>query len=244
MSDVENLHELYSTAGILLVDAQGHDIISAKIASTIHDTFHAFLLSEIDHHGKTTPGFFERMNLRMAQSVTPRNVLQKKEMEDARETATMLYGEVQPSGHFRFVNFGHPPPLLFSTKCKTFVRMDRSRMVQFPPLGLEVAEDYPDRSRYYSLQFREKRTMASDITDLELIRSGDMLLLYTDGVYDGSDERDRQQLEALLSHACTLSAKAICAEVLKFAQAKDELLRKAGEADRIDDKTVFLIRRT
>src|SRR3954469_1768553 len=33
----EVLHELYTTAGVLLVDAQGHGIISAKIASTVHD---------------------------------------------------------------------------------------------------------------------------------------------------------------------------------------------------------------
>src|ERR1700741_725876 len=38
----EDLHELYSTAGVLIVDAQGHGIISAKIASTVHATFHAF----------------------------------------------------------------------------------------------------------------------------------------------------------------------------------------------------------
>ena len=30
----EELHDLYSTAGILVVDAQGHGIIAAKIAST------------------------------------------------------------------------------------------------------------------------------------------------------------------------------------------------------------------
>jgi len=48
----EDLHELYSTAGVLVVDAQGHGIISAKIASTVHDTFHALMLSELDHRGK------------------------------------------------------------------------------------------------------------------------------------------------------------------------------------------------
>src|SRR5262249_6638653 len=37
----EDLRELYTTAGVLLVDAEGHGIISAKIASTVHDTFHA-----------------------------------------------------------------------------------------------------------------------------------------------------------------------------------------------------------
>src|SRR5215469_13039213 len=49
----EDLSELFSTAGVLLVDAQGHGIISAKIASTVHDTFHALMLSELDHRGKT-----------------------------------------------------------------------------------------------------------------------------------------------------------------------------------------------
>jgi serine phosphatase RsbU (regulator of sigma subunit) len=50
----EDLHELYTTAGVLLVDAEGHGIISAKIASTVHDTFHALMLAELDHHGKYT----------------------------------------------------------------------------------------------------------------------------------------------------------------------------------------------
>src|SRR5580658_5457010 len=44
----EDLHELYSLAGVLLVDAEGHGIISAKIASTVHDTFHSLMLSELD----------------------------------------------------------------------------------------------------------------------------------------------------------------------------------------------------
>src|SRR5207244_11682364 len=51
----EDVHELYETAGVLLVDAQGHGIISAKIASTVHDTFHALMLAELDRRGKPTP---------------------------------------------------------------------------------------------------------------------------------------------------------------------------------------------
>src|SRR5579863_220647 len=49
----ENLHELYTTAGVLLVDAQGHGSIAAKIASTVHDTFHTAMLGELDSNGKT-----------------------------------------------------------------------------------------------------------------------------------------------------------------------------------------------
>src|ERR1700726_4336199 len=66
----EDLQELYTTAGVLLVDAQGHGIISAKIASTVHDTFHAFMLSELDRNGRTTPDMFEKINLSLGQSLT------------------------------------------------------------------------------------------------------------------------------------------------------------------------------
>lgn len=53
----EDLKELYTTAGVLLVDAEGHGIIAAKIASTVHDTFQALMLSELDHGGRLPRNF-------------------------------------------------------------------------------------------------------------------------------------------------------------------------------------------
>src|SRR5438477_1972998 len=158
----EDLHELYSTAGVLLVDAQGHGIISAKIASTVHDTFHALMLTELDRYGKTTPELFENINLRLALSITARNALGIVEKENAREIATMLYGEVRPGGLFRFVNFGHPPPLVFSAEYGRFMNIDESRMMQFLPLGLQIPRDHPDRKMYYSMTLRQRDVNCSD----------------------------------------------------------------------------------
>src|SRR5712664_552423 len=169
----EDLQELYTTAGVLLVDAQGHGIISAKIASTVHDTFHAFMLSELDHSGKTTPGFFEKINLRLAQSVTARNALGWDKDDNSREIATMLYGEVPPGGHFRFVNFGHPPPLVFSAEYQRFMEIDKSRTVQFLPLGLHIPENHPDRNRYFSLDSGEDNGNSSNVAELTLLSPGD-----------------------------------------------------------------------
>jgi len=239
----EDLHELYETAGVLLVDAEGHGVISAKIASTVHDTFHTSMLAELDRRGKTTPELFERINLRLAQSVTARNALGRTEREYAREIATMLYGEVHPSGHFRFVNFGHPPPLVFSAESRKFVPVDKSRMVQFMPLGLQIPEDYPDRNRYFSIQLRERQANSSDVAEITLTSPGDALFLYTDGVYDGSDGEERRQLEAVMRERCLLPAKEICDALLEYALTKDDHLRQIGEQDRIDDKTVFIIKR-
>ena len=239
----EDLKELYNTAGVLLVDAEGHGIIAAKIASTVHDTFQALMLSELDHRGKTTPELFERLNLRLAQSATARNALGKSQDENTQEIATMLYGEVRPYGNFRFVNFGHPPPLVFSAEYRKFMEVDRSRMVQFLPLGVQIPEDHPDRKRYLSLDYRKRRVKSSDLAEMTLMSPGDIFFLYTDGVFDGSDKEERAKLEDVMRDHYRESAKDICNALLDYAAKRDEVLRQAGEQYRIDDKTVFIIKR-
>ena len=240
----EDLLDLYSTAGVLVVDAQGHGLISAKIASTVHDTFHALILTELDRYGKTTPELFENLNLRLAQSVTARNALGINEKGNAREIATMLYGEVRPGGHFRFVNFGHPPPLVFSAEYSKLVKIDDARMVQFLALGLQLPADHPDRKKYYSMNLRLKEFMSSDLAEITLMSPGDILILYTDGVYDGSDQEARRQLEAVLREHHRKSARDICNALLDHAVRQDEHSRTSGEEDVIDDKTVLIVKRT
>jgi len=237
----EALEELYDTAGVLLVDAQGHGLIAAKIASTVHDTFHAFMLSDLDHHGTTTPELFENLNLRLAHSVTARNALGVSE-ENVREIATMLYGEVHPYGYFRFVNFGHPPPLVFSAEYLKFVELDKDRMVQFLPLGLQIPSDHPDRKRYFSMRLRRPAN-SSDVAEITLMSPGDILFLHTDGVYDGSDPQKRQSLEAVLRENYSKSAREICSALLDHAKQSDEERLQIGEGNLIDDKTVFIIKR-
>ena len=238
----EDLRDLYNTAGVLLVDAQGHDIISAKIASSVHDAFHALMLAELDRSGKTTPALFEQINLRFAHSMLARNALSLGK-KDAREIATMLYGEVHPYGYFRFVNFGNPPPLVFSAKYRKFLDIDKDQMVQFLALGLQIPEDHPDRNRYFSMQFRT-RVRSSDIAEINLMGPGDILFLYSDGVYDGSDDEERQHLESVLRDHDQRSAKDICEALSKHSARDDEHLRGIGEEDRIDDKTVVIIKRS
>jgi serine phosphatase RsbU (regulator of sigma subunit) len=239
----EVLQELHTTAGVLLVDAQGHGIISAKIASTVHDTFHAFMLAELDRSGKTTPDMFEKINLRLAESVTARNALGRDKDENSREIATMLYGEVRPSGHFRFVNFGHPPPLVFSAEYEKFMEIGKASMEQLLPLGLAIPEDNPDRNRYLSIALRARKMNSSDVADITLMSPGDIVFLYTDGVYDGSDEQDRIQIERVIREHRDESAKDICNAILTHALKQDDYLKQIGEPDRIDDKTAFVIKR-
>ena len=155
----------------------------------------------------------------------------------------MLYGEIRPSGNFRFVNFGHPPPLVYSAEFGRFVELDKSRMVQFLPLGLQIPEDHPDRNRYLSLDYRKRRVKSSDVVELTLMNAGDIFFLYTDGVYSGGDKEERNRLEVVMRELHQLSAKDICNALLDYALKRDDELRRNGEQDRIDDKTVFIIKR-
>jgi serine phosphatase RsbU (regulator of sigma subunit) len=238
----ENLQKLYSTAGVLVVDAQGHGILSAKIASTVHDTFHTAMLGELDSNGETTPDLFERINLRLAQSVTARNALGRDTNDTSRELATMVYGEIHTGGLFRFVNFGHPSPLVFSVEYGKFMNIEKEVMTQFPALGLEVPEDHPDRNKYVSIDRRATHIKSTDLEEITLMGRGDILFLYTDGVYDGSDEQDRREIEQIVEQHKWGSAKEICNAILEYALRNDDQLRKIGEPDRIDDKTVFIIK--
>lgn len=240
----EDLQELYSTAGVLIVDAQGHGIIPAKIASTVHDTFHALMLTELDRFGKTTPGLFENLNLRLAQSLTARNALGMSEADQAREIATMVYGEIHPGGSFRFANFGHPPPLVFSAKHSRLLAVHDDHMAQFLALGLQLPADHPDRRRYFSMNLRDRRIRSDDIAEITLINPGDILILYTDGVYDGSDIAGRQSLEAILQQYHNEPAKILCDKLMEFALLQDEVLRMNGDEALVDDKTVFVVKRT
>ena len=72
---------------------------------------------------------------------------------------------------------------------------------------------------------------------------GDLLFLYTDGVYDGSDEHDRLQIEQVIRAHKDESAREICNAILEYAVKQDERLEQIGEGDRIDDKTAFIIKR-
>src|SRR6202051_3517461 len=240
----EDLRDLYSTAGVLVVDAQGHGVISAKIASTVHDTFHALMLTELDRYGKTTPMLLEIINLRLAQSVTARNALGISEKENAREIATMLYGEVHPGGLFRFVNFGHPPPLVFSAESGRVLEQEGRCMVQFLALGLQIPTEHPDRKKYYSMTLRQRDCNCSDVAEITLMSPGDILVLYTDGVYDGSDKQMRELIETVLREHHRRSAREICNALLDCAVQQDNHLRDNGDEALIDDKTVFIVKRS
>ena len=90
---------------------------------------------------------------------------------------------------------------------------------------------------------RRSQMTASDLDEITLMNSGDIIFLYTDGVYDGDDDEDRKEIEQIFREYKKRPAREICNAILNYALRNDERLREIGEPDRIDDKTVFIIKR-
>ena len=57
-------------------------------------------------------------------------------------------------------------------------------------------------------------------------------------------EAERRLLEELMRSHSSLSPKEICAAVLDYSTRRDQRFRDLGEGDMVDDKTVFVIKRS
>jgi serine phosphatase RsbU (regulator of sigma subunit) len=84
---------------------------------------------------------------------------------------------------------------------------------------------------------------AFDMDEITLMSPGDIIFLYTDGVYDGDDAQGRQEIEQIIEEHKSQPAKEICNAILDYALRNDDRFRENGEPDCIDDKTVFIIKR-
>ena len=88
-------------------------------------------------------------------------------------------------------------------------------MVHFLPLGWRFPRIIRTGSDISRCTSGRRTADYSDIAEITLINPGDILFLYTDGVYDGSDEEVRRDLEELMGDRCLLSAKDICNAMLE-----------------------------
>ena len=55
--------------------------------------------------------------------------------------------------------------------------------------------------------------------------------------------RSRQEIEKVIQEHKQRPAREICNAILDYALRNDDRLRQIGESDRIDDKTVFIIKK-
>jgi serine phosphatase RsbU (regulator of sigma subunit) len=212
------LQSLKSCGGILVADVAGHHFRDAMRALMLHQAFHTAALYEMDLNGEITVRLFEQVNTRFLKSTTLRNLAAAP---DRSSFITLLYGEIWDTGRFRFVNAGHPLPLVFSREYDRFVDISPDRMRSYPPIGLQPTEGSAD-ARHYERSLGYKKRYR--VNELNLMGEGDVLLLYTDGLTDPFSPYTREQLERVVSRAKDGNAKDICAAIIEDRRTAAEII--------------------
>lgn len=215
-----HLEERKRRAGIAIIDVSGHQITDALLAAMLHQAFLLGAIYELDVNGHITERLFENLNTRFYNSSSVSKFL------------TMLYGEICDDGSFRFLSAAHPMPVIFSRELDRIVDVPEQRT--FPPIGTLPSENDIDRSANKSvLGYKDPYR----VNELDLIGSGDIMLLYTDGLTDHcSDESEYfpNRLESVLRQHKDDSAREICT-------ALEEDIREFGTRE--DDISFALIKR-
>ncbi len=220
---VERLNSLKYKAGILLSDVCGHSITDYLLNAMLHQSFLVGASYELNNNGEITIDLFETINQRFHQS------------SSIDKFITMIYGEIQNNGDFRFISAGHQLPLIFSNEYNTIVNIDNLNLINYPPIGTLPSESYIDKQKTENMLGFKKRY---SLNKLSMMGYGDILLLFTDGFTEqksGQLNYIASRLEQQLIATKYLSAKDI------FTGIKEDFKKFCIEPD--DDATIIIIKK-
>ena len=220
---VEKLYLNKRRTGVLVADVSGHNITDALLAAMLHQAFLTGVQYELLHNGEVTAELFEIINTRFFNS------------SSFSKFITLIYGEIWDNGNFNFINAGHPPPVVFSNKFSKLIKISHERVVHFPPIGtLPSREDIDSHRIITHLGYKKKYS----INTINLMGQGDILLLYTDGLSEHTDNTGvcyfPGKLEETLRRIKNDSARDI------YFQIKEDLLKFARPAD---DTSIVVIKK-
>ena len=218
-----NLKQLANQAGFLLADVSGHNATDAALGANLYYAFKVGISYELFEHGMITPRLFEIIN----------HIFHNPDQEGPYKFMTMLYAEISRGGIFKFVNAGHPDPVVYSREYDSIMQVDKHYLRSSLPLGLLPSKWHIDVGRSLNgLKLKDKYV----VNTLKLASPGDTLLLYTDGLSEHYRKRVGEipgeeyfpaNLERVLRETRNLSASQIATtlkhDMLGFADLNDDI---------------------
>lgn len=192
------LRENRHRAGILLVDVAGHRLTDALVAAMLHQAFLVGAHYELEMFGQITTRLFEHIRTRFYESTNIKKLI------------ALIYGEITDTGRFRYLSAGHTPPRVFSREFRKIMSLSAERTVSESLIGIFPASP------------------GARVNEIELLGSGDILLLATDGLFEHADGRFLAEgLEPCLDEAKDLSATEICSRlreaIAAYGPATDDI---------------------
>lgn len=220
---INKLKELDYKAGILLSDVSGHSITDNLLNAMLHQAFLIGASYELTLNGEITIDLLETINQRFYQS------------SSIDKFITLIYGEIQNDGNFKFISAGHPLPLVFSNRFNSIVNIHTQNFTNFVPIGTLPSEvDIDSRNSTSVFGYKTKYSL----NNINVMGIGDILVLFSDGFTEQSNGElnyIKDRLEQQLIKTKHLSAKEI------FCKIKEDFNNYCPTPD--DDATLILIKR-
>ena len=215
----DHLENNRSRVGVLVADVSGHRITDTLLAAMLHQAFLVGVAYELAISGHITPRLFEIINTRFYKS------------SSITKFVTMIYGEIDVRGTFRFISAGHPRPLIYSVEYRRFVDVDPSLMTSVHPIGLFPTEnDIDEEVSGRPAAVSPRHT----VNEVSLMNRGDVLLLFTDGAFEHLSVDLATFLEPTLQRMAGSTSREI-------VEAAHEELARHGPME--DDMTMVAIQR-
>ena len=219
----EKLRLCRSRAGVVVADVSGHFMTDSLVALMLHQAFLLGAVYELDLHGEITTRLFENLNKRFYKSFAVNKFL------------TLLYGEINQDGAFRFITAGHPFPVVFSRSYDRIVGISDESLSTFPPIGTMPSSHDIDLEATEATPLGYKARYTTN--EISLMGHGDILVLHTDGLSEhqnGGKEYFPGRLEACFRKGKDQSAKELCHLIV-------DDVRRLGALE--DDMSLVLIKR-
>lgn len=211
----KNLNRL----GIMVADVAGHMLTDYVIANYLQGAFKIGVDYELRLNGEITPSLFELINMTFYNRI--RDTVKKKPY------LTLVYGEIDTDGRFRYLLAGHPAPLVFSQERDRIEKLDGDRRKASTPMGIFPSKYHPNAGHFEPATLMQE---GFDVNEIHLLGSGDVMLLYTDGLTEqsnGKEDFGDSRLEQVLREVKSGTAKeiyeALTREVLKFGTQEDDI---------------------
>lgn len=210
-----NLVSCRRKAGIALADVSGHRMTDALLALMLHQSFLLGARYELDYCGDITTRLFENLNTRFYNSSSVGKFL------------TLIYGEIYEEGKFSFISAAHPTPVVFSASYDQFVEIYPETLITFPPIGTMPSYEDIDRSTSKTVLGFKPRY---EVNEINLMGSGDILLLYSDGLSEHCKGdtlyfpgRLESKLRAIKEASAPEIFEAIHRDLLEFNPPQDDI---------------------
>jgi sigma-B regulation protein RsbU (phosphoserine phosphatase) len=207
--------------GIFIADVSGHSFEDIFLVHNLHSSLFTALPYELEMSGQVSSQLFCNLNNRIFNSTAPGKYI------------SAIYAELFADRRMRFLIAGHPHPLIFDCRGKSFVDIPFKSSV---PLGLFPSRNSIDLDP--DIDKPEKR-VTFHFNDLCLPECC-IVVLYTDGVVEIEDSSGEpfgvERLKKIISENSMENAQEIFRQIL-IASNKHK-----GAGSTLDDRTMVIIK--